>query len=90
MYAVCMVGSRGIIHFEILNITQILTADLFYQQLQHVYESLRKYSVLVNRNNDVILNDNPRPRSARIMQEKALDFVGLFNSSTIFSRSCTE
>ena len=43
----------------------------YSQQLQHVHENLRrKHCALINRRNVVLLLENKRPYSARIMQEK--------------------
>ena len=39
------------------------------QQLQYVHKNLRKHHALINRN-IVLLYDNERPHTARIMQEK--------------------
>ena len=63
-----------IIHFEFLNHNQILNADFYCQQLQHVREShLRKHTSLVGRRNVMHLHDNAWLHSAKITQEKILD-----------------
>ena len=65
---------RGIIHFELLNRNETVTADLYLQQLQHVHQSLlEKRPALVNRKNVVLLHDNARPHTARVTQEKNLE-----------------
>ena len=57
-----------------LNHNQTLNADLYSQQLLCVHKNLlRKCLALVNKKNIVLLSDNARPHSARIIQEKILD-----------------
>ena len=46
---------QGIIHFEFLNYNQMLNADLYSQQLQHMHGNLRKCTTFVNRRNLVLL-----------------------------------
>ena len=63
------------IHFEFLNCNQTLNPDLYSQQLQRENENLpRKRFTLIDRRNVVLLYDNTRPHSARITQEKILDY----------------
>ena len=65
---------RGIIHFELLNRNETVTADLYVQQLQRVHQSLlEKRPALVNRKNVVLLHDNARPHTARVTQENVLE-----------------
>ena len=56
-----------------LNCNQTFNEDLYSQQLQHVYENIRKRPALVDRRNIVLFLDNVKPRSARITQLKILD-----------------
>ena len=70
---------RGIIHFELLNRNETVTADLYVQQLQRVHQSLlEKRPTLVNRKNVVLLHDNARPHTARVTQEFFWSLAGLF------------
>ena len=62
-----------IIHFEFLNHNHTVNADLYSC---NVYKNLiRKCPVLIKKINVVLLYDNAEPHSARITQEKILDFV---------------
>ena len=58
-------------YFESFNCNQTLNANLYSQQLQSMHENLRKLPKFINRRN-MLLHDNARPHSARIMQEKIL------------------
>ena len=60
---------RDIIHFELFNQNETVIADLYIQQLQHVHQSfLEKHPALINRK-----NDNARPHTIRVTQEKILE-----------------
>ena len=59
-----------------LNYSQLLKADLYFQQLQFVHENLRKHFPIINRRNFVLLCDNnTKPYLAIITQEKILDLL---------------
>ena len=61
---------HSIIHFELLNHNEIVTADFYVQQLQRIHQSLlKKHPALVNRKNVVLLHDNARPHAARVTYE---------------------
>ena len=67
-------GRRGIIHFELLNRNETVTADVYFQQLQRVHQSLlEKRPALVNRKNVVLLHNNARPHTARVTQGNFLE-----------------
>ena len=56
------------------NCNQAFNANLYTQQLQCVHKNFqRKHDALVSRRNIELLNDNVRPHSERITQEKVLD-----------------
>ena len=62
-----------IIHLELLNRNETVTADLHVQQLQRIHQSLlKKHPTLVNQKN-VVLHDNARPHTARVTQENILE-----------------
>ena len=79
---------HGIIHFEFLYHNQTLNADLYFKQLQHMYENFqRKCLALIKRRNIVLLFDNASSNSARITQEKILALGwSVLPHPTIFSR----
>ncbi|CAK9816645.1 Histone-lysine N-methyltransferase SETMAR [Anthophora plagiata] len=65
---------KGIIHYELLPRNETVTATLYVQQLARVQEKLKeKQPALINRKGVMLLNDNSRPHTARITQEKILD-----------------
>ena len=76
----CMLGDHyGIIHLEFLNCNQTLNADLYSQQLQRVHETLlRKFSMFIIWRNVVLLFDNTKLHSVRIVQKKYWIYTGLF------------
>ena len=75
---------RGIFHFELLNRNEMVTADLYVQQLQYVHQSLlEERPALVNRKNVVLLHDNARPHTARVTQEHFLE-LGCSTSPTTY------
>ena len=71
-YAECMVGPPRYYSFWVFK-PQTLNTDVCSQQLQHLQENLKKDPSLVNRWNIVLPEDNSKPHSARITQEKIFD-----------------
>ncbi|XP_035720880.1 histone-lysine N-methyltransferase SETMAR-like [Vespa mandarinia] len=64
-------GIRGIVHFEVLKHGQTVSADLYYEQLDRVNQSLiEKYLAIVNRKSVILQHDNARPHCARRTLEK--------------------
>jgi histone-lysine N-methyltransferase SETMAR len=64
----------GIIHFELLEPGQTITADLYCQQLDRLQQALiEKRPALVNRRGVILQHDNARPHSAKITQQKIRD-----------------
>ena len=86
-----MVGSS---RYYYLNCIQIVNADLYSQQLQHVHKNLlRKRCALGHRRNVVLLLDNnAKPHSVRITQEKkTIGFRLVCSTSfTILTRPCVK
>jgi len=61
----------GIIHFELMQPGQTITADVYCEQLDRLHEKLRlKRPALVNRKGVILQQDNARPHSAKRTQEK--------------------
>lgn len=67
-------NSTGIVHFEILEQGQTVTADLYCQQLERLNQALIvKHPALVNRKGVILQHDNARPHSAKQTQQKIRD-----------------
>ena len=61
----------SVINFELLNPSETVTADLYYQQLDRFRnEILVKRPFLINRKVVVLQHDISRPHAARLTQEK--------------------
>ncbi len=66
--------SVGIVHFEVLEPNQTITAELYCQQLDRLQLALiEKRPALVNRKWVILQHDNARPHSARMTQQKIRD-----------------
>ncbi|GFT47537.1 histone-lysine N-methyltransferase SETMAR [Trichonephila clavipes] len=66
-------GICGIIHFEVLKPGETVNADLYYEQLDRLNQSLiEKYRVVINRKGVLLQHDNARPHCARKTLEKNL------------------
>lgn len=65
-------NSRGLVHFELLDPGQTVTADLYIQQLSHVDQALRRQGV--DTTTTKLLHDNARPHTAKITQQKIEEF----------------
>jgi len=64
----------GIIHFELLEPGQTITADLYCQQLDRLKAALiTKRAAMVNRRGVILQHDNARPHAAKITQQKIRD-----------------
>lgn len=64
----------GIIHYEVLNPNETITAEYYCAQLDRLNIALlQKRPRLINRNGVILQHDNARPHSARITQEKIKD-----------------
>jgi histone-lysine N-methyltransferase SETMAR len=62
---------RGIIHFELLEMGQTITADIYCQQLDRLRDALaEKRPALLNRNKLILHQDNARPHTAKLTQQK--------------------
>jgi len=66
---------EGVIHHELLNIGQTITADIYCQQLDRLHDRLVKLRPsLVNRRGIVLQHDNAKPHTAKITREKLKKF----------------
>ena len=61
-------NTKGLVHFELLNPGQTVTAELYSQQLSRVDQALRRKGV--NTATTKFLNDNARPHIAKMTQQK--------------------
>jgi hypothetical protein len=62
---------KGVIYFELLDINQTITANVYSQQLQRLNEALfQKRPVLANQKVVILLHDNGRPHVAKLTQQK--------------------
>lgn len=69
---------EGIIHFEVLPEGQTITAELYSAQLDRMYQQLAiKYPALVNRKRVLLQQDNARPHTARVTQNKITQLEGI-------------
>jgi histone-lysine N-methyltransferase SETMAR len=62
---------KGVIYFELLDINQTITANVYSQQLQRLNEVLsQKRLALANQKAVILLHDNSRPHVAQLTQQK--------------------
>jgi histone-lysine N-methyltransferase SETMAR len=62
---------KGIIYFELLDINQTITANVYSQQLQRLNEVLfQKQPALANQKAVILPHDNSRPHVAQLTQQK--------------------
>jgi hypothetical protein len=62
---------KGVIYFELSDINQTITVNVYSQQLQRVNEILlRKRPALANQKDIILLHDNGRPHVAKLTQQK--------------------
>ena len=67
-------NSHGLIHYELLPRGETINAVLYSQQLQRVQNRLMQiHPGLVNRNRVMFLQDNARPHTAALTQQKLLE-----------------
>ena len=60
---------KGVIYFELLDINQTITANVYSQQLQRLNEVLsQKRPALANQKVVILLHDNSRPHVAQLTQ----------------------
>ncbi|XP_066908186.1 histone-lysine N-methyltransferase SETMAR-like [Halyomorpha halys] len=63
--------AKGIVHFEILNQGQTITAEVYCNILDHCQSKLKTFDpCLVNRRRPLLLQDNARPHTAKLTREK--------------------
>ena len=64
-------GQHGVIHFELLQRNQTITADFYSNQLQRLCEELRKKrSRLIYQKGVIHQHDNARPHVAKLIKDK--------------------
>lgn len=63
--------AAGIIHYEILESGETITAAVYCSQLERVQKQLtKKQPALINRKGVVLLQDNARPHTAKVTRQK--------------------
>lgn len=66
---------HGIIYYEMLNMGQTVTAEIYCQQLDRLRQALnKKRPALLNRKGIILHGDNARPHVAKITHEKITEF----------------
>lgn len=72
-------GVTGIIHWELLPINNTINAEVYQQQLQRVYDRLRRppHTVL-SRSGIILQQDGAAPHRAQTTREKSSDLGGNF------------
>ena len=69
---------EGVIHFELVREGLAINAELYSQQLERMYAVLgERYPALVNRKRVLLQQDNARPHTAHITQEKIEELEGI-------------
>ena len=69
---------EGVIHFELVPEGQAINAVLYTQQLDRMYAALvARYPALVNRKRVLLQQDNARPHTAQLTQEKIEELEGI-------------
>lgn len=62
---------KGIIHWELLPANETITGDLYAKQLDRLQQALLlKQPALVNRKGVILLHDNARPHTSKVVKEK--------------------
>jgi histone-lysine N-methyltransferase SETMAR len=62
---------KGVIYFELLDINQTITTNVYCQQLQRLNEVLiQKRPALANQKGLLLLHNNGRPHVAKLTQQK--------------------
>lgn len=68
----------GIVHFELVPNGRAISAELYCQQLERVYEKLKqKYPALINRKRALMQQDNAKPHTARKTKDKFEELDGV-------------
>lgn len=66
--------STGVIHLEVLEMGQTVTADIYCHQLDRLNQALKvQRPALVNRKGVLLQQDNARPHTAKVTQDKIRD-----------------
>jgi [histone H3]-lysine36 N-dimethyltransferase SETMAR len=66
---------KGILYFELLNMDQRITAEIYCQQLDRLRKILiKKRPALVNQKGVILLHDNAKPHIAKITRKKLKEF----------------
>jgi len=81
---------KGVIYFELLDINQTITANVYCQQLQRLNKVLlQKRSPLANQKGFILVHDNGRPRVAKLTQQKnRIVRMGSSCTRTVLTRTC--
>lgn len=68
-------SARGVIHYELLQPGETITADVYCAQLERLKDKLeKKWPALTNRNRVILHHDNARPHIAKKTLQKIKDF----------------
>lgn len=69
---------EGIVHFELVLNGRAISAELYCQQLEQVYEKLKqKYPALINRKRALMQQENAKPHTSRKTKDKFEELDGV-------------
>ena len=75
-FAMCMVGVKGIVYYELLQQRETVNSERYCQQLQNLNNAIKeKRPALFNRTRILFHQDNARPHIAVSTQKKILGLV---------------
>lgn len=66
---------HGIVHYELLKPCQTITANVYCEQLSRLKDAIQlKHPALINRKGVILQQDNARPHTAKLTQQKIREF----------------
>lgn len=66
---------EGVVYFELLDMNQGITADIYCEQLDRLKSALTtKRPALINRKGVILQQDNARPHTAKVTRQKVMEF----------------